>query len=451
MPKIKVSVILTVYNTEKYLPMCLDSVCNQTLKEIEIICIDDSSSDASLHILQSYAARDSRISIVCNEHNIGAGASRNLGMSLARGEYVSILDSDDDFQLDMLQKMYHKCLSTECDVCICGIRWLDENSGTYDFRLTDTIGYIPNYFLRKFHPFFYPIDVPNHIWRFFLPASFCRLYRRDFIEKHDLQFQNLQNCNDVFFGQISLVLAKRLAYIPDRLINYRFHRDGQISSQRGKQPLCIFEALKSIRKWLCEDALWDVYSKSFFEYAAESIWANMSASDVLTQNLALEFWKNTGLRSLRMQECKEDDFVTVMAYRKWCALQSGKRLAGSVDVLDDHSRYIRFFSEVANEQLSFALWGWGENGRKFFRIACRYQFSIMEVYDRDPDKWRTSTPKVVPYEKKNNKVNAVIVTNSKFMQDVCNTIREVDEKTVIFDFDLYCQYGVELGNCKDYL
>ena len=99
---IKVSVILPVYNGETYLSECLDAILGQTLKEIEVICVNDGSTDRSPEILREYAARDSRIRVI-DQENTGAGAARNNGMAQARGEYLSFLDADDFFEPQMLE------------------------------------------------------------------------------------------------------------------------------------------------------------------------------------------------------------------------------------------------------------------------------------------------------------------------------------------------------------
>ena len=102
---VKVSVIIPVYNVEPYLKQCMDSVVGQTLKDIEIICVDDGSTDGSLDILREYAAEDNRIQII-EQKNAGAGAARNNGMRHATGKYLSFLDSDDFFEPRMLEKAY---------------------------------------------------------------------------------------------------------------------------------------------------------------------------------------------------------------------------------------------------------------------------------------------------------------------------------------------------------
>lgn len=100
---VKVSVIIPVYNVEPYLKQCMDSVVGQTLKDIEIICVDDGSTDNSLDILREYAAEDSRIQII-EQKNAGAGAARNNGMRYATGKYLSFLDSDDFLNRECLKR-----------------------------------------------------------------------------------------------------------------------------------------------------------------------------------------------------------------------------------------------------------------------------------------------------------------------------------------------------------
>ena len=112
----KVSVIIPVFNTEKYLTKCLDSVCNQTLSDIEIICIDDCSTDNSLNILKDYALEDSRIKVIEFKENKGAAVARNIGIEEASGEYIGFVDSDDYIDLDFYENLYKKAQTSHSDV-----------------------------------------------------------------------------------------------------------------------------------------------------------------------------------------------------------------------------------------------------------------------------------------------------------------------------------------------
>ena len=111
----KVSVVVPCYNVEKYLPQCMDSIINQTLKDIEIICVNDGSTDSTLRILQKYAEKDKRIKII-DKANSGYGASMNKGFSEANGEYLGIVESDDWVEPDMFENLYNLAKSNDVDV-----------------------------------------------------------------------------------------------------------------------------------------------------------------------------------------------------------------------------------------------------------------------------------------------------------------------------------------------
>ena len=125
----KVSVIIPVHNTEKFIEKCLDSVCNQTLSDIEIICINDASTDNSLEILKRYAAKDDRIKIVNFEENKGAAAARNTGIDAATGEYIGFVDSDDFIDAEFYEKLYNKAVDENADVAKGNIKTYNPKTG----------------------------------------------------------------------------------------------------------------------------------------------------------------------------------------------------------------------------------------------------------------------------------------------------------------------------------
>lgn len=110
-----VSVIVPVYNAEKYLPQCIDSIVNQTIGDIEVLLINDGSSDSSGEILAQYASKDERIKVI-EQPNKGAGAARNIGLAMAEGKYLSFLDSDDFFEPNMLELALAKASEDDADI-----------------------------------------------------------------------------------------------------------------------------------------------------------------------------------------------------------------------------------------------------------------------------------------------------------------------------------------------
>jgi glycosyltransferase involved in cell wall biosynthesis len=125
---VNISVLVPVYNVEPYLAQCLESICSQTLRELEIVCVDDASTDGSLSILREFAERDPRVKVVQAPENGGLSRSRNLAMSHAVGEYLFLVDSDDWLETDLLEEMYRRAKALDADRLACGFRYYYESA-----------------------------------------------------------------------------------------------------------------------------------------------------------------------------------------------------------------------------------------------------------------------------------------------------------------------------------
>ena len=214
--KAKISVIIPVYNMEKYLRQCLDSVINQTLKDIEIICVNDGSTDKSLSILQEYAQNDNRICII-NQQNQGLSCSRNNAMKIAKGRYILFLDSDDWIREDACQLLYERCYKYSIDMLhFAGINY-DETTQQYIQLKAQQILYtnpdIPYYDKNALNKF---IE--------YIPISACRFfYKRAFLEKHNILFPEKINFEDNYFVRKALIFAERFAAEKEVLYFRRVH------------------------------------------------------------------------------------------------------------------------------------------------------------------------------------------------------------------------------------
>lgn len=236
----KVSVIIPVYNVEEYLPECLDSVVNQTLKDIEIICVDDGSTDNSLEILKEYAKKDPRIKVL-TQKNQGAGAARNKGLKVAEGEYLYFIDGDDYIEPEALKKVYDRITETNAEICVF-------KNGVYQ-QTTDTlepcnwehlIQNIPN--KQTFNKY----DIPTVFFQFCNIPAWSKFYRTSFIRKNNLKFQNLKTCNDVYFNYMSLVSAKSITFLNETLLVWRTGHSNTTAS-RNKYTYCILKAFQAIK------------------------------------------------------------------------------------------------------------------------------------------------------------------------------------------------------------
>ena len=302
---VKVSVIIPVYNCERYLRQCLDSVLRQTLREIEVICVDDGSTDGSLELLQSYARQDTRLTVLQQEHAF-AGTARNLGKSRARGKYLVFWDADDFFRPDALEKLYRQCEKDSADVCICGARQYHEETGT---------SYASDAYMRRDDlPLSMPFNReswPEHILNISNVAPWNKMFRRAFVEKQGLDFQGIRNGNDIYFVVNAICLAKRVTVVPKALVTYRVNASGGLTASTDKLPL------SGIRAW-CDAAenlrKLDAFpERSFANKALDSviyILHNMNRWDSMCE--ALRFLREGGLETLAIRR-QESGYY----YVKW--------------------------------------------------------------------------------------------------------------------------------------
>ena len=141
----EISIIIPIYNCEKYLSRCLDSIINQTFTNIEIICINDGSTDSSLKILQDYKTKDPRI-IIINQNNQKLGAARNRGLEIQKGNYITFIDSDDWIDNDYLEKLYNAIKTHNADCAIsCVMKNRQNNTSYYFLNNKKEIFYWNNY------------------------------------------------------------------------------------------------------------------------------------------------------------------------------------------------------------------------------------------------------------------------------------------------------------------
>lgn len=269
---VRVSVIIPVYNIERHLRQCLDSVAAQTLRDMEIICVDDGSTDGSPAILAEYASRDSRFQVV-TQPNGGPGAARNAGMGLAGGEYLIFLDSDDWFEANFLESMVGKAEETGADVTIC--RAVEFDTATGGELLSEWMlksQYLPG-------ESFSPGDIAKHFFQFTYGMPWDKLYNRSFLVKTGVQFPDLRNSEDLAFVFPSLLLAEHIAILDQTLIHHRVNRLASVSNTRSGQPDAPYEAFSIVKIFLEKHGLMERYRQSFLNWAMEFLVWHVSNMD----------------------------------------------------------------------------------------------------------------------------------------------------------------------------
>lgn len=258
--KIRVSVIMPVYNAEPYIRQTLDSLLVRNELQFELICVDDGSTDRSLEILREYEARDSRV-IVVTQPNGGAGAARNNGMQLARGEYLSFLDADDFFEPDMLRLAYDRAHTLETDITVFRCDQYYEATGQFaEARYT-----INDDLLPCEQPFA-GLDISQDIFKAFVGWAWDKLFRADFVRETGLRFQEQRTSNDMLFVFSAIVKAQRISTMNAVLAHHR--RDsGSLSVTREQSWACFYHALCALRQQLKDWNLYDQLEQDFINYS----------------------------------------------------------------------------------------------------------------------------------------------------------------------------------------
>ena len=306
-----VSVIVPVYNVEQYLPQCLDSIVNQTLENIEIICVNDSSTDNSLNILNHYAEKDSRIKVV-TQPNGGAGAARNRGLSLAAGKYLSFLDSDDFFEPDMLELAYNKAVCDKADFVVF-------QSDQYYTDRKEFVS-VPWTLREKEIPPYTPFNhrqMTDNIFKVFVGWAWDKLYDREFVEKNHLRFQEQRTSNDMLFVFSGVAVAKRISVVKKVLAHQRRDAKDSLSKTRENSWHCFYDALSALRDRLKSEGLYDELEKDYINYALHfSLW-NIRTLAEPTRSRLIEKMKSQWFSDLGIAGKSGDYFYNQKEFKEY--------------------------------------------------------------------------------------------------------------------------------------
>lgn len=295
---VKISIVIPVYNVEKYIQECIESLRCQTFQDFEIICVDDGSTDKTLGILRDFKLKDNRISIL-QQHHSGAGAARNNGIKLARGKYIQFLDSDDYFEPTMLQELYEHAEKFNADITVCSAKKVDEEgniieSGNPNSPINLDITPLETPFSWK--------DYKKNIFCMFNVPSWNKLYLKDLITSNNLTFQNISCCNDVSFGHISKILANKIVVFKKELINYRYNRNESITKHRAEFPQNIILSLFEVKSFLEEQELYNELKEGFLSAVKMHICWELPLFNETQYNEFLTKFKE--IMPLEFEQCK---------------------------------------------------------------------------------------------------------------------------------------------------
>lgn len=236
----KLSIIVPVYNVEKYLPKCLESLIKQTLKDIEIICVNDGSMDNSLAILKEFASKDSRIRIIDNQHQ-GVAKTRNTGIEQSTGEYIGFVDSDDYIDIDFFEKLYNSATKSNSDIAIASILKHKNFFNIYNAKYTKeetaiTIQDKIKLCEDKKHFFFY---------------AWNKIYHLGFIKENNIKFSEGQIYEDVMFAIKALYYSNKIISVYGTKYHYIEHENSltKYKDKTGEKEHDLIKAYSELQEF----------------------------------------------------------------------------------------------------------------------------------------------------------------------------------------------------------
>lgn len=418
----KVTIIIPVYNTALLLPRCLHSVVNQTLKETEIICVNDGSTDHSLSVLQDWADKDKRITII-NQENGRQGKARNAAMAVAQGEYIGMIDSDDYIPDNYFETLYNTAKSNNAEIAICGI--IKEkptgNRTVIEFKesivATTTEEKLQ---ICKCPPEFHPVN---------------KLYRREMLERIGLRFAEGVQYEDVMFVFRAICESNRLATVPNLFYRYVLNSSSTVKSKQTEE--------KQLQKYRAH--------KSMTDYALKN---NISVSNRY-RNITVKQESICGLTLWKIKEKENKRTLRLFdALPLWCwNSQTDNTFDEPIDLVytwvdgndpawhTERNRYMKNATAETAGNNSEARWIENDELKFSLRSVEKYAPWINSVYivtnGQIPEWLDTSDPRIkMVFHKEIMPLDALPTFNSTAIESCIHNIPNLSEHFILGNDDM---------------
>ncbi len=437
---------MPAYNAEMHLQEALDSVLNQSLREIELILIDDCSSDNTINIVRSNALMDDRVRIYENKIRQGAPYSRNLGIDVAKGEYLFFCDADDWMHNELLEKAYEKLAMEHVDFielpCV-RVTDIDEfHRGNY--KMYDKEPYMLQYLYEK--PVL-EIFCSNFWWT---TSTWLKIYNYQFVKDNELYFQNLSSSNDVYFSSMAYFLAKKIIQLIDvpEIAYYNRCHTGIDRISANREPINVFLAWMRILYELIQR---DILEKSVDYFTLYGTLMMCGGSfdkvDAKKKREYYDFLYEVGLNNLieivKTNTQEEHRFVIriVELLRNSIISEKGREQFNKLRILLE---YISLYNNeniwgklLANKKIG--IWGFGNYGKTIIEMLEKSEIPYHHIFDKNiaNSKAVNIDGHMIESYNETSQVDVILVSSDKYYDEICCNIRSINldvEVVNVFDY-----------------
>lgn len=300
----RVSVVIPCFNCEAFIRETVKSVLAQTLRDFELICVDNNSTDATLQVLSELAGSDARIRVI-SETEPGEGPARDAGLNAATGDWLYFLDADDLMKPHLLERAINRGESADADLVIFRTRYLDNQTGE---QRPCPECFETSWIESWEEPgVFAPCHNPSCIFNSFQNWVHNKLYRARFIKEHDIHFQHIHRMADILFTCRALAESRRIALLDKELHLYRTNNPSSALFTADDHPLDFYEAFLALKHRLEASGTLELYRDSFVNWAEEAVAMNLYRSSSFDAfSTILSEMKQTGLEELGIANYPRD-------------------------------------------------------------------------------------------------------------------------------------------------
>lgn len=419
-----VTIVVPAYNAEQFLCENVESIINQTYKDLEIIYVCDGCTDRTVEILAEYAKRDSRICIDVETQNHGAAISRNIGMNMATGDWIIFLDADDLFNACMIEEMIEAAVGAQADIAGCyRVSFDDTPDAEASFSYSQK--------MRKLYCKTYPIvetaKEQKCILQIVDKGPCTKLVHKSIYTKEEVFFQDVPNANDAYYSIVAAINSNRIVYVDKAFLYYRSNKGRHtLSTDRSEKKNYILEACNKVFKYIesCpnnESLLESFYNDVFFNL---NIYMESKTYNVIfemVRSVYLDAWKISG------KDISEKlSHIGTIIYK---SILNGRPVSNRQKLLMEAR--IDCIRKLAVHDCS--IWGAGLLGADLLHEISGLDINIQHVYDSDQNKWGMRIGKYVIEEPEDINSDHIIVTTPKYYESIKTQIG--DETKRIYNLE----------------
>ena len=409
-----VSIVVPVYNGEQFLHESIESILSQTYTNLEIICVCAGCTDASVEIIQKYVQKDQRLILHVEQENHGPAGSRNIGMEMAKGEWIIFLDCDDLFEPDMIEIMLNHAVMEHADICCCFWDCFDEQlPGKICVKYEKIKEYCDTYPI---------ISVPNerkHIFQTVAYNVWSKLIHRTVYQKEFVNFGNFPSSEDFYFSLIAATEVTKIVYVDQVLVHYR----NNISRNTQTTMMCTeksyqWEVLDAVYQHIAQKEYEDQFKQSFYNCVCESIFVSCNYSVSVYRQVFNElhdiYLKKWGMEDRNILE-KLSYFNRVICT---CVWNGDTKIQETIMRIEAKVRFVKDMAERG----TCALWGCGYLGQVLLEKLKVEDIEIQHIFDSDRDKLGMKICGQTIEQFQGENIDSIIVTSPRYYGEIKDQI-----------------------------